>query len=143
MRRITTYLSEAQEREARANALDIVTGKILCWRKLTADQYAEFFPAKPRSIRKIARAIRKLGAINHGPFTINEWELAKHADVGRRTVQRYVPVFEQWGILQVKRWRYSEIGATPNTYLVFLGRGIPDNWEELDPPFRVSPRETA
>jgi hypothetical protein len=143
MRRITTYLSEAQEREARANALDIVTGKILVWRKLTADQYAEHFPAKPVCIRKLARAIRELGAAAGGPFTIDQWELAKQAGIGRRSVQRYVPVFEQWGILQVKRWRYAEIGTTPNTYLVFLGRGIPDNWEELDPPFRVSPREAA
>lgn len=123
--------------------LDTVTGEIPCWRKVPADKYAEWcFPAKPRAIRKMAIALRKLGAEHDGPFTIHQYKLAKLADVPVRTWQRWLPLFEKWGVIEVKRWRYRHFGACPNTYLVFLGQGIPDNWRETKPPFRVSPRDT-
>jgi response regulator of citrate/malate metabolism len=97
------------------------------WRRYSAAEYAQLFPAKPKALRKIAFALRKLGAGNQ-PFTMNEWELAKACSVSKRTLQRYLPLFESYGILEVKRWRYRLFGPSPNTYRVFLGNVIPADW---------------
>ena len=110
------------------------------WRRLSAQEYAGLFPANPKALRKIAYGLRKLGAGNQ-PFTIDEWELAKRCDVPKRTLQRYLPVFERYGILEVKRWRYRTFGACPNTYRVFLGAVIPEDWTFDGGEFTVSPRE--
>jgi hypothetical protein len=46
---------------------------------LVADEYAQLFPAKPKALRKIARAFRKLsgseGKGKNRPFTVDEWSL--------------------------------------------------------------------
>jgi hypothetical protein len=141
-KRITAHLTEAQEREIGDRAQKIISGEIRVWRKLTADQYAALFPAKPPALRKIARALKILGA-DEKPFTMNQWELAKEAGISKHTWQRHAPVFEQWGILEVKRWRYRKFGTTPNTYRTFLGRVIPEDWQEREAPFKVSARETV
>jgi hypothetical protein len=117
-----------------------VDGKLRTWKSLSAEEYAAKFPAKPPTIRKIAYALKKLGA-NELPFTMNQRELAKLAGIGVRSWQRWEEVFEVWGILEVKRWRHREIGTTPNTHRTFIGRVIPPDWENLTPPFEVSPRE--
>jgi len=101
-------------------------------RKHSAAEYAALFPAKPKALRKIAFGLRQLGATGDGsqpnlgkgnmPFTINEFELAERCNVSVRTLKRYLPLFETYGILEVKRWRYREIGPSPNTYRVFLSR---------------------
>jgi len=39
-----------------------INGEIRAWRKLTADEYAALFPASPPALRKIARALKRLGA---------------------------------------------------------------------------------
>jgi hypothetical protein len=119
-----------------------VNGKIRTWKNLTADEYAARFPARPPALRKMARALKKLGA-DERPFTMNQWELAERAGIAKRTWQRYEPVFEQWGILEVKRWRYREFGTTPNTYRTFLGAVIPEDWRKRKAPFSISARETA
>jgi len=69
---------------------------------------------------------------------MNEWELAKFAGVSKRTWQRYEPVFEEWGILEVKRWRYRKFGTTPNTYRTFLGSVIPEDWQGKTGPFATA-----
>lgn len=103
------------------------------WRKLTAKEYSELFPAKPKAIRRIAYGLRKASVMEARdgqmrPFTIAEWELARICGVSRRTLQRYIPLFESYGVLEVKRWRHREIGAMPNTYLLFLGAVIPEDF---------------
>lgn len=117
------------------------------WRKLPAHEYAALFPAKPKALRRIAFGLRQLGAVgidggydieprhpekpgmgNH-VFTLNEHELAKHCYVSRRTLQRYIPLFESYGIVEVKRWRYRRSNApSPNSYRLFFGSVIPENW---------------
>jgi hypothetical protein len=119
-----------------------INGEIRAWRRLTADEYADLFPATPRALRKMARAIRKLG-VDGKPFTMNQWELAAAAGVAKRTWQRYEPVFEEWGILEVKRWRYRRFGPTPNTYRTFLGAVIPADWRDRKGPFADDTREIA
>lgn len=116
------------------------------WRKLTAEQYAALFPAKPAALRKIAYALREWSAAEAvkgkmRPFTVDEWRLARGAGVSRRTLQRYLPVFENYGVLEVKRWRRREIGAMPNTYCLFLGAVIPADWSFGGGKFPVSARE--
>ena len=120
----------------------VVNGKIRTWKNLTADEYAAMFPARPPALRKIARALKKLGA-DEKPFTMNQWQLAAEAGISKRTWQRYESVFEEWGILEVKRWRYRKFGTTPNTYRTFLGEVIPEDWKQRLGPFAVSARETV
>ena len=112
------------------------------WRKLSAAEYAALFPAKPKAIRKIAFGLRKLGA-GSAPFTMAEWELAKQCNVSKRTLQRYLPLFESYGILEIKRWRYLNFGTTPNTYRVYLGSVIPEDWTYGGGKYPVSPRKKA
>lgn len=111
------------------------------WAKLTADKYAELFPARPKAIRKIARGLR-LASVRESynparkeyenghmrPFTMDLWELARLCDVSKRTLQRYLPVFEGYGVVEVHRWRYRYSGAMPNTYCLFFGSVIPEDW---------------
>lgn len=110
------------------------------WSRLTADEYAALFPAKPKALRSMARALRRLGASGE-PFTMNEPDLAKFAGVSIRTWARYVPVFERYGMLEVKRWRYRSFGTVPNTYRVFLPAVIPPDWTPEGGEFPISPRE--
>jgi len=113
------------------------------WRQLTAAQYAALYPAKPPALRKIAFTLRRLGALGHGShtyqssarlsmgnqvFTLDERRLAKACGVSVRTLQRYLPLFESYGILEVKRWRYRKHGGSPSSYRVFLGNVIPPDW---------------
>lgn len=125
------------------------------WRRQSAEEYAEQFPARPPALRMIAYGLRKLGAVGEGnritsdqqlgagnqPFTINQWELAKRCGVSKTTLKRYMPVFERYGIVEVKRWRYREVGPAPNTYRLFLGAVIPADWTREGGEFAVSPRE--
>jgi len=97
------------------------------WRKLSAAEYAALYPAKPKALRKIAHGLRQMGAGNE-VFTMAEWELADACDVGLRTLQRYIGVFESYGILEVKRWRYRVNGGSPSSYRVFLGNVIPEGF---------------
>jgi response regulator of citrate/malate metabolism len=97
------------------------------WRKLSATEYAELYPAKPKAIRKIAYGLRQLGAGNE-VFTMAEWELAEACGVSKRTLQRYIGLFESYGILEVKRWRYRANGGSPSSYRVFLGNVIPEGF---------------
>ena len=119
-----------------------INDEIRAWKRLTADEYAALFPAHPVSIRKIARALKKLGA-SEKPFTMNERDLAKAAGISVRTWARYAPLFEEWGILEVKRWRYRKFGTTPNTYRTFLGSMIPEDYREREGPFKVSAGKTV
>jgi hypothetical protein len=130
-------------------------GKGKYWRQLSASDYAALFPRKPRALRKMARGLRVLGAIGDGSqpgtdsrqgqgnqvFTMNEWELAKACDVSRRTLQRYLPLFESYGILEVKRWRYRKTGASPNSYRLYFGSVIPENWTHGGGDYPISARE--
>jgi hypothetical protein len=117
-------------------------GHVRLWNSVDAKEWSEEFPARPKSLRKMAFALRQLN--NNGvPFTMHEWELAEKADVSLRTWQRNVHIFEEWGILEVKRWRYRKFGGGPNTYRVFIAKPIPSDYKNLKPPFRVSPRQTA
>lgn len=110
------------------------------WRRLPAAEYAALFPAKPKALRKIAFGLRKLGAGN-AVFTMNEWELAAACGVSLRSIQRYLPLFESYGIIEVKRWRYREIGGSPNSYRVFLGSVIPEDWTYGGGDYRINARE--
>lgn len=125
------------------------------WRQLPAAEYAALFPAKPKALRKIAYGLRRLGALGDGNqlgtdsrrgqgnqvFTMNEWELAKECRVSRRTLQRYLPLFESYGILEVKRWRYRKTGASPNSYRLYFGSVIPANWTHGGGDYPISARE--
>lgn len=112
-------------------------GKYKYWRQLSVEEYAALFPAKPKALRKIAYGLRKLGAqgvdgegdgSGHEVFTIDEWELARRCRVSRRTLQRYLPLFETYGILEAKRWRQMKTGALANSYRLHFGNVIPDGW---------------
>jgi hypothetical protein len=129
------------------------------WRQLHAAEYAALFPASPPALRKIARGLRQLGAIGadtgvdiqpndperegHGNrvFTLNEWQLAKACGVSRRTLSRYLPLFEAWGILECKRWRYRQFGPSPNSYRLYFGNVIPPDWRERTGEFPISARD--
>lgn len=129
------------------------------WRQLPAAEYAALFPASPPALRTIAFHLRRLAAngvdlgydyqpnmpdrIGQGNrvFTLNQWQLAQHCHVSRRTLARYLPVFEAWGILEVKRWRYRETGPSPNSYRLYFGRAIPPDWRDRQGDFNVSPRD--
>lgn len=114
---------------------------------VAASEFAEMFPARPKALRKIAFGLRQLsGSEGRGklrPFTMDEWELAKHCQVSRRTLQRYLPVFEHYGVIEVHRWRYRRFGAMPNTYCLFLGTVIPEDWTFEGGRFNVSARQVA
>ena len=105
-----------------------------------AAEYAALFPAKPKAIRKIAFGLRKLGAGN-AVFTMNEWELAAACGVSRTSIQRYIPVFERFGILEVKRWRYRKNGPSANSYRLFFGSVIPEDWKKGGGSYPVSARD--
>jgi hypothetical protein len=111
------------------------------WSRITKDEYAALFPAKPKALRSMAKALRVLAADGE-PFTMAQWELAKLAGISVRSWKRYAPVFERYGILEVKRWRYRRIGPTPNTYRVFLPAVIPEDWTPDGGDFPISARET-
>jgi len=105
------------------------------WRTVPAAEYAALFPAKPPALRKIAYGLRQLGATGtdgrgdgsgNEVFTMSEYELAERCGVSLRTLQRYIGVFESYGILEVKRWRYRAHGGSPSSYRVFLGNVIPE-----------------
>jgi hypothetical protein len=107
------------------------------WRKLTAEDYAGLYPAKPKALRKIAYGLRQLGAkgidgngdgSGNEVFTLCEKELAERCGVPLRTLQRYIQLFESYGILEVKRWRHRINGGSPSSYRVFLGNVIPQDW---------------
>ena len=87
------------------------------WNRLTAEQWAAMFPAKPQALRKIAYAFRKLGAGDE-PFTVAEWELAKVAGVSPRTIRRYLGVFERYGVIEVNDGDTAVLanGRTPIAY---------------------------
>ena len=107
------------------------------WRKLPAAEYAALFPANPKALRTIAYGLRKLGAGN-AVFTMSERELAERCGVSLRTWQRYLWLFESWGILEVKRWRYRANGGSPSSYRVFLGGVIPEDWRNRVGPYPIS-----
>jgi hypothetical protein len=123
------------------------------WYKTTAEEYAAQFPAKPKALRKIAYGLRRLGATGvpcprcgqtsgdgsgNEVFTLAEWDLAKRCGVKLRTWQRYVGVFESYGILEVKRWRYRVRGGSPSSYRVFLGNVIPEGGHKDFGPYPIS-----
>jgi len=110
------------------------------WRKTTADEYAAMFPARPKALRKIARGLRKAGLWQQ-PRTMCEAELANLCGVSVRTLARYLPVFENYGVIEVKRWRYRFFGTVSNTYLLHFGSVIPEDWTFGGGPYPVSPRE--
>jgi hypothetical protein len=60
-----------------------IDGKKRMWNNLGAQEYSEQFPASPKSLRKIAHALRKLG-VNGEPFTISQKELAGLAGISGR-----------------------------------------------------------
>jgi hypothetical protein len=129
------------------------------WRQLPAHEYAALFPASPPALRRIAFHLRRLGAngidlgYDYQPrrsagqgrgnkvFTINQWELAEHCYVSLRTLRRYLPVFERYGIIEVKRWRYREFGPSPNSYRLYFGNVIPADWRDNPGKYAVSPRD--
>lgn len=115
-------------------------GNAKYWRKLSAAEYAALFPAKPKAIRKIAYGLRKLGT-GYAVFTMNEWKLAEACGVSRRTLIRYLPLFESYGILEVKRWRYREFGTSPNSYRVYFGNVIPEKWVYGGGDYPISARD--
>jgi hypothetical protein len=118
---------------------------------MSADEYAMHYPAHPPALRTIARGLRRLGAVGDGTrpacplcgnprdpanrdgqgnqvFTLCQDQLAEVLEVSVRTLQRYLPLFESYGILELKRWRYRQIGGSPSSYRVFLGNVIPEDW---------------
>jgi hypothetical protein len=108
--------------------------------KLDAEAYAVLFPAKPPALRKIAHALRYLST-GDKPFTIAQWELAAHAQVSRRTLQRYLPAFEAYGVVEIKRWRYKIFGPTSNTYRLFPGAHLPPDWRFGGGDYTVDARQ--
>lgn len=130
------------------------------WRKLPAHEYAALFPARPKALRRIAFGLRRLGAqdidlgydyqprpssgkaMGNRVFTINEYDLAEHCHVSRRTLQRYLPLFESYGVLEVKRWRYRRSNApSPNSYRLFFGSIIPEDWAFGGGGYPISARD--
>jgi hypothetical protein len=130
-------------------------GKAKYWRKLSAADYAALFPAKPKALRTMAYGLRRLGATGDGQqlaadnragignqvFTMTQPELAKALGVSVRTLQRRLPLFESYGILEVKRWRYRKNGGSPSSYRVFLGNVIPENFTYGGGDYPISARE--
>lgn len=126
------------------------------WRQLPAADYARLFPARPAALRKIAYGLRQLGAVGDGEqasaasrvgkgnqvFTVNQRNLAASCGVSVKTLQRYLPLFESYGILEVKRWRYRRFGPSPNSYRVYLGSVIPEDWTYGGGSYPISARET-
>ncbi len=110
------------------------------WRQLPAAEYAALFPARPAALRKIAYGLRKLGA-GCAVFTMNQRDLAAQCGVSVRTLQRYLPLFESYGILDVKRWRWREFGTAPNSYRAYFGNVIPGKWEYGGGDYPVSARD--
>jgi hypothetical protein len=119
-----------------------INGEIRYWRQLGVDEYAALYPANPKALRKIARMLRKLGKGSE-PFTMAEWKMAKLAGVSKRTLQRYLPVFQRYGIIEVHHWRYLDFGTTPNTYRLYFGRVIPEDWRDGGGEYPVSSRKTV
>ncbi len=125
------------------------------WRKLSAAEYAALFPRKPKALRKIAYGLRKLAANGTGisvgsparaglgnqVFTMNQKDLAKACGVSVKTLQRYLWLFESYGILEVKRWRYRVFGPSPNSYRVFFGNVIPENYPPNGGDYPISARD--
>jgi hypothetical protein len=123
------------------------------WRKMSAAEYAALFPRKPKALRKIAYGLRKLGSVGEGiavatprrlgqgnqVFTMNERQLAESCGVSVRTLQRYLWLFESYGILEVKRWRYRQIGTSPNSYRLYFGSVIPPDWRDNPGKYPISP----
>jgi hypothetical protein len=85
--------------------------------------------------------LRKLGAGN-AVFTMNQYELAKACGVSRRSIVRYLPLFEQYGILEVKRWRYRKTGPSPNSYRLYFGSVIPEDYKERPGEYPIDVRDT-
>jgi hypothetical protein len=135
-------------------------GKRKYWRQLPADEYAALFPSSPPALRKIAHGLRQLGANGADTghdiqprtpsgdgrgskvFTLNQWELAKACGVSRGTLKRYLSVFERYGILEIKRWRYKEVGPSPSSYRLYFGNVIPADWRDGGGDWPVSARDT-
>lgn len=126
------------------------------WRQTPADEYAAKFPAKPATLRKIARGLRQLGAVGQGGitigtadragkgnqvFTINQKDLAYACNTSVTSIRRYLWLFESYGILEVKRWRYRAFGPSPNSYRLFLGNVIPENYPPEGGNYPVSARD--
>jgi hypothetical protein len=126
------------------------------WRKLSAAEYAALYPARPAALRKMAFGFRRLAAIGQGGitiatpartglgnqvFTMNEKDLAEACNVSVRTLQRYLWLFESYGILEVKRWRYRAFGSSPNSYRLYLGNVIPENYPPEGGDWPISPRD--
>ena len=110
------------------------------WRQLSAAEYAALYPARPKALRKMAYGLRKLGA-GYEVFTMSEREMAAKCQVSVRTLQRYLPLFESYGIIEVKRWRYREFGTSPNSYRVYFGNVIPENWSYGGGDYSISARD--
>jgi hypothetical protein len=117
---------------------NVKPGKL--WRQLPAAEYAALFPAKPKAIRKIAYGLRKLGA-GYAVFTMNQFDLAAACGVSVRTLARYLPLFESYGIIDVKRWRYRSFGTAPNSYRTYFGNVIPPDWTYGGGDYPISPRQ--
>lgn len=137
----------------------VTPGQRKFWRQLPAAEYAAQFPARPAALRKIAYGLRVLGARGADTghdiqpreperagqgnyvFTLNQWRLAEACGVSRRTLSRRLPLFERFGILEVKRWRYREFGPSPSSYRLYFGNVIPGNWRDGGGEYPVSPRD--
>lgn len=134
------------------------------WRKLTDDQWVALFPDKPKAFQTIAKGLCAFGndvvtftapgeseyALTArgykkkriGPISL----LAAKCGVSKRTMSRYLPVFEAYGVVEVYRWRYRErgyFGAPAISIRVFRGATIPEDWSFNGGRFPVSAREAA
>ena len=135
------------------------------WLKLTGDEWAEVFPARPKALRKIAHGLADLGddvvtytapgttyrrSNKYGGTDVHRVGpidmLAAQCDVSRRVMQRYLPLFERYGVVEVYRWRHREhshFGAPAISIRVFRGTAIPADWSWEGGNFPVSARQAA
>lgn len=123
------------------------------WRKLTRDQWVELFPADPPALRTIAGGLAALGD-DVVTFTQRERDskqapmrqLARVCGVSPRTLCRYLPLFEAYGVIEVKRWQRRidrSLGVPSLSIRVFRGAAIPENWSWEGGNFPVSARQAA
>jgi len=124
------------------------------WRKVTPDEWVAMFPASPPAFRKIARGLAELGdgvvtfelKDDSGDYCPPMSQLASRCHVHGRTLTRYLPVFEAYGVVEVHRWRRRidrTLGLPSVSVRVFRGSVVPADWAFDGGNFGVSARQAA
>lgn len=124
------------------------------WRKVKRDEWVAMFPEHPPAFRKIARGLADLGdsvltlelVQGDGKYWQPMGRLAAKCHVSERTLTRYLPVFEAYGVVEVHRWRRRidrHLGLPSVSVRVFRGAVVPADWSFDGGTFPVSAREAA